>query len=81
MVKIQSIDEFKSIHESEFGFVIVANNGSKIMHKTKCEKVNLGEYVESTNADSIVEFHWFSTVALAEKSFPEISTCKICNPD
>ena len=81
MVKIQSTDEFKSIHDSEFGFVIVANNGSKIMHKTKCEKVNLDEYNESTNTDSIVEFHWFSTVALAEKAFPEISTCKVCNPD
>ena len=81
MVKIQSIDEFKSIHTSEYGFVIVANNGSKIMHKTKCAQVNLEDYVESTSEDSIVEFHWFSTVALAEKSFPEISTCKICNPD
>ena len=81
MVKIQSIDEFKSIHESEFGFVIIAHDGSKVMHKTKCEKVNLDDYIESTNPDNITEFHWFSTVALAEKSFPEISTCKICNPD
>ena len=81
MVKIQSIDEFKSIHESEFGFVVIANNGSKIMHKTKCGKVNLEEYIESTNPNNITEFHWFSTVALAEKSFPEISTCKSCNPD
>ena len=81
MVKIQSIDEFKSIHDSEFGFLIIANNGSKIMHKTKCEKIILDDYIDSTKTDSIVEFHWFSTVALAEKSFPEITACKICNPD
>lgn len=81
MVKIQSIDEFKSINESEFGFVVIAYNGSKIIHKTKCEKVNQDDYLDSTNSDSIIEFHWFSTVALAEKSFPELSGCKICNPD
>ena len=81
MVNIQSIDEFKSIHDSEYGFVVIAYNGSKIIHKTKCEKVNLDEYMESRKPDSIIEFHWFSTVALAEKSFPELSGCKICNPD
>ena len=81
MVKIQSIDEFKSIHDSEFGFVVIANNGSKIMHKTKCDKINLDDYIESTRTNSIIEFHWFSTVALVEKTFPEISTCKTCNPD
>jgi len=81
MVKIQSVNEFNSIHKSEFGFVVIAYNGSKIMHKTKCNKVRLDEYIESTKLDSIIEFHWFSTVSLAEKSFSEISGCKICNPD
>ena len=81
MVKIQTIDEFKSIHDSEFGFVVIAYNGSKIIHKTKCEKIKLDDYIDSTNSNSIIEFHWFSTFALAEKSFPELSSCKICNPD
>lgn len=81
MVKIQTDDEFNSINESEFGFVVIAHNGSKIIHKTKCEKVNLETYMESKKPDSIIECHWFSTVALAEKSFPELSGCKICNPD
>ena len=80
MVKIQSVNEFNSIQESDFGFIIIAHNGSKIIHKTKCEKINLEEYTNSTKPDSIIEFHWFSTVSLAEKTFSEITGCKICNP-
>ena len=81
MVQIQNVDEFKSIQESEYGFVVIAYNGSKILHKTKCENVKYDEYLESTKEDCIIRFHWFSTVALAEKAFPELSGCKICNPD
>ena len=81
MVKIQTIDEFNSIHDSEFGFVVIAYNGSKIIHKTKCEKVKLDDYIESMNSNNITEFHWFSTFALAEKSFPELAGCKNCKPD
>jgi NAD-dependent SIR2 family protein deacetylase len=75
MVKIQNIDEFKSITGSDSGFVVIFDGASNTMHQTKC--TNLTEDVFSNQDGN--SLHWFSTIALAEKSFA-VTQCESCKP-
>jgi len=49
------------------------------MHKTKCEQVTEDAY-QNTQNDNESKFHWFSSNSLIEKEFPNIGSCKNCNP-
>ncbi|RDJ31045.1 MAG: hypothetical protein DWQ18_04365 [Crenarchaeota archaeon] len=79
MVKIINIEEFENIIKSNYGYMIIKNKESVIIHETKCIEINKEKFSNSENEDT--EFHWFSTISLAEKKFTDIKNCKICNPD
>ena len=78
MVKVKTIEEFNSIQKSEFGFIIVYKNNSKVMHKTNCIEINSEKFFETLDSTNNVEYHWFSTVSLTEKAFSDYTTCQIC---
>ncbi len=81
MVKIQSIEEFKRIKESDFGLLVVLDDKlNSTMHKTNCSQVNDDSYLFSKKNSSETKFHWFSSYSLAEKEFKNILVCKNCNP-
>ncbi len=76
MAKIQNIDEFKSIRKSDFGFIVVFDGASNMLHQSRCQELTEDRFSDS-EGDS---FHWFSTLALAEKSF-NITPCHTCKPE
>lgn len=76
MTKIQTIDEFKNIKKSEFGFIVVSDGATNTMHQSKCKDLGDSAY---SNKDGN-SLHWFSTIATAEKSFM-ITLCKECKPE
>lgn len=76
MTKIQTIDEFNNIKKSEFGFIVVSDGATNTMHQSKCKNLDEGTY---PNKDGFT-LYWFSTIAIAEKSFM-ITPCKECNPE
>lgn len=80
MVRIQSLDEFNSIKKSDFGYIIKVKTGSPTIHKTKCNSFNADNFIDSLDAKSDTVFHWFSTIALVEKSFPDTIPCEQCKP-
>jgi hypothetical protein len=65
MVRIQNIDEFKSITESKFGFIVVFDGAANSLHQSKCP--SLTDDTFSSQAEN--SLHWFSTILMAEKSF------------
>lgn len=81
MVKIQNPDEFNSIKKSDFGYMIEVKKDSHTIHKTKCKSLDVNNFIDSTDAKSTTTFHWFSTIALVEKSFPDTVPCSQCNPN
>jgi len=74
MSKIQSLEQFKLVKVSNFGFIVFTNDASKTIHQSKCESITEGKF-----ADNIDGFHWFSTIAMAKKSF-SLTTCESCKP-
>ena len=81
MVKIQSIEEFKRIKESDFGLLVVLDDKlNPTMHKTNCSQVNEVSYLIIKKKSNETKFHWFSSYSLAEKEFENILVCKNCNP-
>jgi hypothetical protein len=76
MAKIQTIDEFKRIKESDFGFIVIFDGASNTLHQSRCE--NLTEDIFSNQDGN--SLHWFSTIALAEKSYI-ITPCESCRPE
>lgn len=76
MAKIQSIDEFKCIQESDFGFIVIFDGASNTLHQSYCENLT-DEVFSNQDGNSL---YWFSTIALAEKSF-NITPCKDCKPE
>jgi len=80
MVKIENVEELKRIIESDYGYVIIVNSNMKpTMHKTKCKQVTEDTY-QNTQNENESKFHWFSSNSLIEKEFPNIGSCKNCNP-
>ena len=80
MVKIQSSEEFSSIKKTDFGYIIEAKNGSHTLHKTNCKSLSVENFIDTSDEDSGTTYHWFSTIALVEKSFPDTITCTQCKP-
>jgi hypothetical protein len=80
MVKIQSSEEFSSIRKTDFGYIVEEKNGSHTLHKTKCNSLSVENFIDTSDPDSGTKFHWFSTIALVEKSFPDTITCTNCKP-
>ena len=82
MVQIKTIDEYKNIEESNFGFLIIPNSHNEmIIHGSSCNILGADDYiVQRENSPESINLHWFSTIALAEKKFKQIKTCEICNP-
>jgi len=75
MVKIQNIDEFKSITESDSGFVVIFDGAANTLHQTKCTSLT-NDMFSNQDGNSL---HWFSTISLAEKSFT-VTQCESCKP-
>jgi hypothetical protein len=76
MAKIQNIDEFNRIKESDFGFIVIFDGASNTLHQSKCGELT-EEMFSNQDGNSL---HWFSTIALAEKSFI-ITPCQLCKPE
>jgi hypothetical protein len=76
MAKIQSTDEFKRIRESDFGFIVIFDGASNMLHQSDCDELTEDRFTNSEGNS----FHWFSTLALAEKSF-QITPCGVCKPE
>lgn len=81
MVKIENVEEFNSIKKSDYGFVVHVKNDDCIVHKTRCNSINADNFIDSTDPKFQTSYHWFSSVALVEKSFPKTTSCTQCNPD
>ena len=80
MVKIESVEELNRIKKSNYGFVITLDEHSKaVMHKTNCDFLTEENYLNGKKTDDVTKFHWHSTFSLAEKEFPKITSCNICN--
>lgn len=74
--KIKNIDEFRQIKGSNFGFIVIFDGASNMLHQTNCIDVTDSEFSnQEGNA-----LHWFSTLALAEKSF-NVTPCSACKPE
>ena len=79
MVKIINIEEFENIIKSNYGYMIIKNDESVVIHKTKCAEISKDKFFDSEKEST--EYHWFSTISLAEKKFEMLKNCKMCNPD
>jgi hypothetical protein len=74
--KIKNIDEFRRIKGSDFGFIVIFDGASNMLHQTNCTNLTDSEFSnQEGNA-----LHWFSTLALAEKSF-NVTPCTACRPE
>lgn len=74
MTKIESVEEFKAITQSGFGFIVITNESNMTIHQANC--VNMSdEFTKAGNA-----FHWFATISLAQKSF-KTAACIVCKPE
>ena len=80
MVNIENEEELQKIKNSNYGFVLIDLHSKAVIHKSNCAQITEEEYLQSKKDDNVTKFHWFSTFALAEKEFDNISSCKICNP-
>lgn len=76
MVKIQNIDEFKSITGSDSGFVVIFDGAANTLHQTKCTNLT-SDVFSNQDGNSL---HWFSTISLVEKSFG-VTPCQSCKPE
>lgn len=74
MTKIETVMEFKNIIQTNFGFIVVATEQSNTVHQSRCTLLN-DKFAEVGNT-----FHWFATIALAEKSF-KTRPCEMCSPE
>jgi len=72
--KIESMEQFKLVKESNLGFIVFSDDMSKTVHRSKCDMMTEGKFTSNGN-----DFHWFSTIAMAEKSF-SLVLCDACKP-
>ena len=80
MVKIENLDEFNRIKDSKFGYVVFSSKDYSIIHKPECNDFSTDDFIDA-KPENEKSFHWFSTLALVEKEFPQCTSCKFCNPD
>ena len=77
MVKIENVEEFRKITESDYGFVIIIDENPTI-HLSNCKIVSEINF-QQKNTNSV--FHWFSTYSLAQKELGDLNSCSICSPE
>ena len=77
MVKIESVEELRTIKESNFGFVILLSESMAIIHSTNCKLIFENDFLQNNKIQS---YRWFSTHFLAEKELGDLKSCKLCNP-
>jgi len=75
MSKIDSIEQFKLVRESNVGFIVFSDDSAKTIHQNGCHTITEGKFA-SSNGDG---FHWFSTIDMAKKSFTLVM-CDACKP-
>jgi hypothetical protein len=75
LTKIQSLEEFKQIKSADFGFIVVSDDATPVLHQSSCSSLT-----EDKFADQSSTHHWFATLTLAEKSF-NVTICNICKPE
>lgn len=75
MTKIKNIDEFKKIVKSDFGFIVIFDGASNILHQSRCKNLTDDNF---SNQDGN-SLYWFLTISLAEKSFI-VTPCESCKP-
>lgn len=73
LTKIQSLDEFKHIKNTDFGFIVVSDSVANVLHQSDCDSLLDANFSEH-------EHHWFATLTLAEKSF-NVKVCNSCKPE
>lgn len=79
MVKIKSLDEFKKILKSNYGYIIITKkNQLPTIHQPKCTLISEEEFKTSIKEPQDFYYHWFSSISLAEKEIEKIITCKNC---
>lgn len=76
MAKIKNIDEFKLIRDGDFGFIVIFDGASNTLHQSNCSGLTDDTFANSDGS----AFHWFATLAVAEKSF-NITPCGTCKPE
>jgi hypothetical protein len=76
MTKIETAEEFKKIKELDFGFIVIFDYVSNIIHQSGCADLSRYDFSAQNNSS----LHWFSSIMLAEKSF-NIIPCQICKPE
>ena len=76
MSRIDGIEQFKLVKESNVGFIVLSDGPAKTIHQSKCDAITENKFASSDgNA-----FHWFSTIEMARKSF-DIVMCAACKPN
>lgn len=74
MSKIESLEQFKLVKESNLGFIVFSDDTTKTIHQSKCDSMTEGKFANSDDG-----FHWFSTIDMARKSF-SVTICDACKP-
>lgn len=74
MSKIESLEQFKLVKGSNFGFIVFSDDTSKTIHQSKCDFITEGKFASDGNG-----FHWFSSIDIAKKSF-SLTMCDACKP-
>jgi hypothetical protein len=75
MSKIESVEQFKLVKESNLGFIVFSDDISKTVHRSKCDMMTEDKFTSNGGND----FHWFSTITMAEKFF-SLVMCDACKP-
>ena len=78
MVKIESVEEFSRIIESNFGFIVETQDTVNTIHITNCKTINTNKFIDKTQRGVNYQFNWFSTLSLAEKEFSNLTSCNQC---
>ncbi len=81
MVKIENVDEVSRIIESNFGFIVETQDTINTIHETNCSTISPNKFIDKTQRGKNFKFCWFSSIALAEKEFPDLKSCSQCKPN
>ena len=74
MSKIESLEQFKRVKESNLGFIVFSDDVSKTIHQINCDIITESKFTNNGNG-----FHWFASMSMAEKSF-SLVLCDTCKP-
>lgn len=75
MSRIEGLEQFKLVKESNIGFIVFSDDAAKTIHQSKCGIITEGKFASNDGNG----FHWFSTIDMAKKSF-SLVMCDACKP-